>query len=96
MTKTTATHLRIAITLLTTIAVASCARTPQVVSSPRSWPEVWPVTELPLDMAAKAATADDGDAPTPRAASKESMCWYEAPRAIAAPCPKRMLKPVRY
>jgi hypothetical protein len=93
MTKTIAT---IAFTLLATVTVASCARAPKVASSPQAWPEVWPVTEMPLDTAAKSAVTDDSDAPTPRATSKESMCWYEAPRAIAAPCPNRVLKPVRY
>jgi hypothetical protein len=86
----------IAFTLLSTVTVASCARAPKVASSPQTWPEVWPVTEMPLDTASKSATTDDSDATTPRAASKESMCWYDAPRAIAAPCPKRVLKPVRY
>ena len=93
MTKTIAT---VAFALLASVAVASCASAPKLASSPQTWPEVWPVTEMPLDTAAKPANTDDGDAATPRAASKESMCWYEAPRAIAAPCPKRILKPVRY
>ena len=77
------------------LAIAGCARAPQMGSTPRNWPEVWPVTEMPLDAAPK-ASAEDNEMPTARPATTESLCWYQAPQSIAAPCPKRMLQPGRF
>jgi hypothetical protein len=77
------------------LAIAGCARGPQMGPAPRSWPEVWPVTEMPLDAPPKGST-DDSEMPTARPVTTESLCWYEAPQPIAAPCPKRMLQPERF
>jgi hypothetical protein len=93
---TNASRFRYAFILIVAgVATAACAHTPQLGSAPKNWPEVWPVTEMPLD-AAPRASADDSDMPSARPATTESLCWYQAPQPIAAPCPKRMLQPGRF